>query len=133
MPNIMWIRQPELRGGAKEDIAYPLNDGILFTLTHLEGFEQSPVTFAKVEDVVEDVVDESFKHVAGNDRRIGLAKGIDEELTITSGFVVNKRCTRVSSYGLHDVEVLNVLDLLVDDIVNNALTVDFTVGKGPEN
>lgn len=80
MPNIDWIRQPELRRGIEEDVSDTLDDRSLFALPDVQDFEEPAVALAQVEDVAERLLNELIDFTWPDNGWIGLTKRTDEQL-----------------------------------------------------
>jgi hypothetical protein len=58
MTNVNGVRQPELCCCLQENITDSLNNGRLFTLSHVHGLQKTSIAFSEVENVTEDIFNE---------------------------------------------------------------------------
>lgn len=93
MSNIVGVSQPELCRRVQEDISNTMDDGGLFALPNIHGFEQPSVAFAQIEDITEDIVYEVVNFAWANDRWVGHPEGTNEELEIDVSEMTSARRT----------------------------------------
>ena len=73
MTNVDGVHEPKLCCDLKEDVTHALDDERLFTLAHVEHFQELAIRAADVVEVSKDIVDESVELSVGYHRRIRIA------------------------------------------------------------
>lgn len=79
MPNIRWVRQPEFSRSLQEYISNPQDDRALLALTDIHHLQQTTVAFAQVQNVPKYFIDEIFKKIGREYRRICSTERFDED------------------------------------------------------
>ena len=73
MANVDGVHEPELCSDLKEDVTHALDDERLFTLAHVEHFQELAIHAADIVEVSEDLIDESVEFGVGYHRRVRIA------------------------------------------------------------
>ena len=80
MANIDGVHEPKLCCDLKEDVPHTLDNERLFTLAHVEHFQELTVRAADVIKVSEDIIDESVELCVWYHRRVRIAQWSNENL-----------------------------------------------------
>jgi hypothetical protein len=80
MANVDGVHEPKLRRDLEEDVTHALDDERLFTLAHVEHFQELTIRAADIVEVSKDIIDESVELSVGYHRRIRIAYWSNEDL-----------------------------------------------------